>query len=259
MELFFRKYFWTVNLVFILLVAWLVARTANLFVESSIAPAPSAEPAARSPQRPQETERLASLELQLDPQATIDEELLSIQGQPVGVSVGKSARTGPVEPCATLLSIDQDCDERHFAAFLLDRVDRQLLRRAVDRRLARDRLHRRVEIATALAPHLTRRRELDLRDVRLLERVVHRERVATLRRDARALRLLRSVGTRQLEVVLEPAQGGLGGAVREGSLGAHAAVRRGRRAHGPVRHSSARSRSSFIRRAAAPTLWRSMR
>lgn len=64
MELFFRKYFWTVNLVFILLVAWLVARTANLFVESAIAPAPTAERAARSPQRNQETERLASLEIE---------------------------------------------------------------------------------------------------------------------------------------------------------------------------------------------------
>jgi general secretion pathway protein C len=64
MELFFRKYFWTVNLVFILLVAWLVARTANLFVESAIAPAPTTEPSARSPQRPQETEKLASLEME---------------------------------------------------------------------------------------------------------------------------------------------------------------------------------------------------
>jgi general secretion pathway protein C len=63
MELFFRKYFWTVNLVFILLVAWLVARTANLFVESAIAPAPTMEPSARSPQRPQETEKLASLDM----------------------------------------------------------------------------------------------------------------------------------------------------------------------------------------------------
>jgi len=64
MELFFRKYFWTVNLVFILLVAWLVARTANLFVESAIAPAPNAEPAARSPQRVQETQQLASLDME---------------------------------------------------------------------------------------------------------------------------------------------------------------------------------------------------
>ena len=38
MELFFRKYFWTVNLLFILLVAWVAARTVNLFVEASIAP-----------------------------------------------------------------------------------------------------------------------------------------------------------------------------------------------------------------------------
>jgi general secretion pathway protein C len=65
MELFFRKYFWTVNLVFILLVAWMVARTANLFVESSIAPAPSSEPSARSPQRPRQAEQqVASLDME---------------------------------------------------------------------------------------------------------------------------------------------------------------------------------------------------
>jgi general secretion pathway protein C len=64
MELFFRKYFWTVNLVFILLVAWLVARTGNLFVESAIAPAPNAEPTARSPQRNQEEVRVATLEIE---------------------------------------------------------------------------------------------------------------------------------------------------------------------------------------------------
>ena len=64
MELFFRKYFWTVNLVFILLVAWLVARTGNLFVESAIASAPNAEPAVRTPQRVQETQQLASLDIE---------------------------------------------------------------------------------------------------------------------------------------------------------------------------------------------------
>jgi general secretion pathway protein C len=65
MELFFRKYFWTVNLVFILLVAWLVARTANLFVESTIAPGPSTEPAARGNQRARPTEQqVASLDMQ---------------------------------------------------------------------------------------------------------------------------------------------------------------------------------------------------
>ncbi len=61
MELFFRKYFWTVNLVFILLVAWLVARTANLFVESKIAPGPTMEPAARSNQRSRPAERQLAL------------------------------------------------------------------------------------------------------------------------------------------------------------------------------------------------------
>ncbi len=47
MELFFRKYFWTVHLVFIALVAYIVARTANLFIESLIAPLPSATATAR--------------------------------------------------------------------------------------------------------------------------------------------------------------------------------------------------------------------
>ncbi|NNB87893.1 general secretion pathway protein GspC [Corallococcus exiguus] len=51
MELFFRKYFWSVNLLFILLVALLAARTVNLFVESSISPAPASEAPARVAQR----------------------------------------------------------------------------------------------------------------------------------------------------------------------------------------------------------------
>jgi general secretion pathway protein C len=51
MELFFRKYFWTVNLLFVLLVALLAARTVNLFVESAIAPAPSSGQTARAPHR----------------------------------------------------------------------------------------------------------------------------------------------------------------------------------------------------------------
>jgi general secretion pathway protein C len=51
MELFFRKYFWSVNLLFILLVALLAARTVNLFVESSISPSPASEAPARVAQR----------------------------------------------------------------------------------------------------------------------------------------------------------------------------------------------------------------
>ena len=61
MELFFRKYFWTVNLVFILLVALLAARTVNLFVESALTPLPSSEVAARLKAKP--TEALAPLDL----------------------------------------------------------------------------------------------------------------------------------------------------------------------------------------------------
>ncbi|WP_223635150.1 type II secretion system protein GspC [Corallococcus sp. EGB] len=63
MELFFRKYFWSVNLLFILLVALLAARTVNLFVESSISPAPASEAPARGAQRPHAADSgLASLD-----------------------------------------------------------------------------------------------------------------------------------------------------------------------------------------------------
>ena len=41
MELFFKKYFWTVNLAFLALVALIAAGTVNLFVEASLAPVPS--------------------------------------------------------------------------------------------------------------------------------------------------------------------------------------------------------------------------
>jgi general secretion pathway protein C len=54
MELFFRKYFWTVNLVFILLVALLAARTVNLFVESALTPMPTGQVSAPQRSRPQQ-------------------------------------------------------------------------------------------------------------------------------------------------------------------------------------------------------------
>ncbi|HLL54449.1 MAG TPA: type II secretion system protein GspC [Myxococcaceae bacterium] len=43
MELFFKKYFWTVNLAFLALVALIAAGTVNLFVESALAPVPSGQ------------------------------------------------------------------------------------------------------------------------------------------------------------------------------------------------------------------------
>lgn len=48
MERLFRRHFWAVNLLFILLVAYLAARTVNVFVESKVAPLPTGQSAARS-------------------------------------------------------------------------------------------------------------------------------------------------------------------------------------------------------------------
>jgi general secretion pathway protein C len=65
MELFFRKYFWTVNLVFIALVALLMARTVNLFFESAIAPSPAAgEGSARGPRKVHQADTVAALDME---------------------------------------------------------------------------------------------------------------------------------------------------------------------------------------------------
>lgn len=63
MELFFRKYFWSVNLFFIMLAALLAARTINTFLESSILPLPTGE-APKAPVRRPPTEALARLDLE---------------------------------------------------------------------------------------------------------------------------------------------------------------------------------------------------
>ena len=62
MELFFRKYFWTVNLVFIALVALIIAATANLFVETKLAALPGAKPRVQA--KPKANEPIARLELE---------------------------------------------------------------------------------------------------------------------------------------------------------------------------------------------------
>ncbi|HSP79715.1 MAG TPA: type II secretion system protein GspC [Myxococcaceae bacterium] len=61
MELLFRKYLWTVNLLFILLVALIVARTVNLFIESSLLSLPSSQ-VSEAP-RTQPTWQFASLDV----------------------------------------------------------------------------------------------------------------------------------------------------------------------------------------------------
>jgi general secretion pathway protein C len=63
LQLFFRKYFWTVHLLFILLVAFLAARTVNLFVEAAILPLPTAD-VPRTSTRPRVTETTPPLNLE---------------------------------------------------------------------------------------------------------------------------------------------------------------------------------------------------
>lgn len=63
MELLFRKYFWTVNLLFILLAALLVARTVNQFTAVLIAPGANAGEA-RTTARPRAPELPANLDLE---------------------------------------------------------------------------------------------------------------------------------------------------------------------------------------------------
>ncbi len=62
METFFRKYFWTVNLVFIALVALIIAGTANLFVETKLAAVPEARPRVQA--KPQNTQAIARLDME---------------------------------------------------------------------------------------------------------------------------------------------------------------------------------------------------
>ncbi len=63
METFFRKYFWTAHLVFILLVALIAAKTINLFLELVILPSPE-EDGARSVARRPAAEPVAHLDLE---------------------------------------------------------------------------------------------------------------------------------------------------------------------------------------------------
>ena len=73
MELLFRKYFWTINLLFIALVALIVARTANFFIESKIVVLPSGRG-----ERPAQTHRA------VEPVASLSmERLASLTGLPV--------------------------------------------------------------------------------------------------------------------------------------------------------------------------------
>ena len=91
MELFFRKYFWSVHLLFIMLVAFLAARTVNVFLESSILPLSSGE-VAKGPARRTPTEALA----RLDPAR-----LAKLTGLPVPKPEPEVTEPEPIDPNAT--------------------------------------------------------------------------------------------------------------------------------------------------------------
>jgi general secretion pathway protein C len=63
MDLLFRKYFWTVNLAFILLASLLVARTVNFFVGAAMTPVPTSAPA-RKARHVRSAEPLARLDME---------------------------------------------------------------------------------------------------------------------------------------------------------------------------------------------------
>ncbi|WP_164015094.1 type II secretion system protein GspC [Pyxidicoccus trucidator] len=114
MELFFRKYFWTVNLLFILLVALLAARTVNLFVESAIAPVPSGT-ATRAPTQPRRSEstlamldmnrlsRLTGIKIPEPEKAVVEPEL--VQADPNAAPVKSGLR---VKLLGTLVASNAD-------------------------------------------------------------------------------------------------------------------------------------------------------
>jgi general secretion pathway protein C len=64
MDTLFRRYFWTVNLAFILLASFLVARTVNAFVAAALTPVPSGAAAARRAAAPARVAPLATLDME---------------------------------------------------------------------------------------------------------------------------------------------------------------------------------------------------
>lgn len=84
MDSFFRKHFWVVNVAFILLATWLVARTVNAFVAAGLAPAPSSAPARRTADRA--TQPPTALDL---------ERLAKLLGLPLPVEVSVEEPTTP--------------------------------------------------------------------------------------------------------------------------------------------------------------------
>ncbi len=90
MELLFRKHFWVVHLVFLFGVMFVLARTANLFVEEAIAPSATTEVRAASPVRPSQV-MAASLNA---------ERLSKLTGLPLPVEVVEPTEVPGYDPNA---------------------------------------------------------------------------------------------------------------------------------------------------------------
>jgi general secretion pathway protein C len=98
METFFKRHFWTVNLLFIALVAFMLARTVNVFVEGALMPLPTAR-AARNAVRVEsepmaqltieQLSKLTGLKIPNEPEVTIKEGTgaVDLNSEPVKTSL----------------------------------------------------------------------------------------------------------------------------------------------------------------------------
>src|SRR5690242_6594897 len=94
LDLFFRKYAWTANVVLLFAAAWLAAKTVNTLVGASIRPTPQVDlaPASAAPLRPA-----------LPPTLDVDRMYRLIGQEPPRETPADAAQSGPVAP--------QNCDD----------------------------------------------------------------------------------------------------------------------------------------------------
>lgn len=90
MEILFRKYFWTINLLFIALVALIVARTANFYIESKVAAVPTGASKVAAP-KARVQEKVATLSI---------DRLAALTGLPVPIP--EPTVQEPTEPMVDL-------------------------------------------------------------------------------------------------------------------------------------------------------------
>ncbi len=95
MELLFRKYFWTLNLAFLLVAAYLAAKTVNVFVGASLAPVPDFS----GQQAPKQAQRAVKPVLIAEAFSKITGvELPKPEEIPTEVEVGAAGAEAPLDP-----------------------------------------------------------------------------------------------------------------------------------------------------------------